>query len=213
VIWWPWLIPPAAYVLGSLSPAYWAGRLHGLDLREHGSKSLGATNAGRVLGGRWFVIVFLLDLGKGLAAVAAARWLPGLDALSGDQRMALALSTAVAVVLGHIFTCFHRFNGGKAVATSLGVLIALAPWVAIGAFIVWLIAWTIGRCCGAKPSDAVGPASVFAAISAPVIHCLDCAAPWRLPELPLTLFISILALVVVIRHHKNIRKLFARAPD
>ena len=68
-----WLLLIPAYLLGSISFAWIAGRLHGLDLREHGSKNLGATNAGRVLGRRWFFLVFALDVGKGLLAVFAAK--------------------------------------------------------------------------------------------------------------------------------------------
>src|SRR4051812_50071457 len=72
---WAWLLVPIAYVLGSVSFAFLAGRLKGIDLREHGSKNLGATNAGRVLGRPWFFAVFTLDLLKGLGAVMAGQWL------------------------------------------------------------------------------------------------------------------------------------------
>ena len=143
MIWWPWLVVPAAYVLGSVSPAYWAGKCKGIDLRDHGSKNLGATNAGRVLGGKWFAIVFTLDVLKGVAAVLCAGAVASFAEFSPDQQQALRLVTAVAVVLGHNFTCFHGFKGGKAVATSLGVLIGLVPWVALYGFAVWFIVWAI----------------------------------------------------------------------
>jgi glycerol-3-phosphate acyltransferase PlsY len=92
-----WLIIPVAYLLGSLSAAYWAARLKGIDLRKHGSGNLGATNAGRVLGGRWFAIVFSADVLKGLAPVAVAHQVPLADEA---QRGWLLVATAAAAVLG-----------------------------------------------------------------------------------------------------------------
>jgi acyl phosphate:glycerol-3-phosphate acyltransferase len=206
----PWLIAPAAYVLGSLSPAYWAGRVNGIDLRKHGSKNLGATNAGRVLGRRWFFIVFALDVAKGWLPVFLAH-LVGARALGADDAQMLMLATAVAAVLGHSFTCFHGFKGGKAVATSLGVLIALAPIVAAIDFAVWIVAWLAGMLLfRAKASNAVGPASVLAAIAAPIARCATTPDPWHRPAAPVTIFILALAILVVVRHRKNIQRLFAR---
>ncbi|MFM2092146.1 MAG: Glycerol-3-phosphate acyltransferase, partial [Planctomycetota bacterium] len=72
MMWLWWLMPLAGYLAGSISFAYWAGRCKGIDLREHGSRNLGATNAGRVLGGRWFAIVFSADVLKGLVPVLVA---------------------------------------------------------------------------------------------------------------------------------------------
>jgi glycerol-3-phosphate acyltransferase PlsY len=206
--WWPWLLPLAAYALGSISFAWIAGRLKGIDLREHGSRNLGATNAGRVLGKRWFFAVFVLDLGKGLVAVRAAMDLPG---LAGDAaHPLLPLACAVAVVLGHVFTCFHGFKGGKAVATSLGVLIALMPDIAAIAFAAWLVAWIAGWALFRLPkSAAVGPASVVAAIVAPTAHLLRARDAWG-TALPTTVFICLLGLLVVIKHRSNLAKLLAR---
>ena len=127
--WWRWLMPLAAYLLGSVSFAWIIGRLHGVDLRHHGSHSLGATNAGRVLGGRWFFVVFALDVAKGWAPVFTADRSLG---RGGDAEMVLVLLVGVAAVLGHIFSCFHRFKGGKAVATVAApivhLLVAERPW-------------------------------------------------------------------------------------
>src|SRR5882724_6812016 len=132
---WPWLMALAAYLLGSVSFAWIAGRLNGIDLREHGSHSLGATNAGRVLGREWFFLVFALDVAKGWAPVYVVD-----HSLGRGGNTVLLLLVGAAAVLGHIFTCIHRFKGGKAVATSLGVLIALLPLVAAISFSVWLLA-------------------------------------------------------------------------
>ena len=123
---WAILAVLGAYLLGSVSFAYFAGKAKGIDLRQHGSGNLGATNAGRVLGMRWFVIVFALDLAKGVVAVLVAKEVERRTGLSWTP-----IAAAAAVVLGHSFTCFHGFKGGKAVATSLGVLAALVWKVAV----------------------------------------------------------------------------------
>src|SRR5882757_5547663 len=166
IIWWPWLMPVAAYLLGSVSFAWIAGRLNGIDLRQHGSHSLGATNAGRVLGREWFFFVFALDVAKGWTPVFVVA-----QSLGHGSDTVLLLLVGAAAVLGHIFTCFHSFKGGKAVATSLGVLIALLPLVAAISFTVWLLAllpqWAVS---GRSRSDSVGPASVVAAVAAPIVH-------------------------------------------
>ena len=213
-----WLLLIPAYLLGSISFAWIAGRLHGLDLREHGSKNLGATNAGRVLGRRWFFLVFALDVGKGLLAVFAAKLAayPHVTdgAAVGERPHAglFVIAVAVAVILGHVFTCFHRFKGGKAVATSLGVLIALMPAVAGIAFAAWLVAWVLGWAVFRLPkAAAVGPASVVAAIVAPSAHLLLRADAWG-AGLPQTVFILLLGLLVVVKHRSNLVKLFTGTP-
>ena len=205
-VWWLWLMPVAAYLVGSVSFAWIAGRLRGTDLRQHGSRSLGATNAGRVLGREWFFVVFALDVAKGWTPVYLVSKFLG----HGDTVFLLLIGAAA--VLGHIFTCFHSFKGGKAVATSLGVLIALLPLVAVISFTIWLLAllaqWAMS---GRSRSDAVGPASVVAAIAAPVVHLVVAERPWSGPELPLTVFILLLSALIVLKHRSNIAKLLGRS--
>ncbi len=204
------LLLPAAYLLGSISFAYLAGRLKGIDLRQHGSCNLGATNAGRVLGGQWFALVFTLDVLKGLAPVLAAHLLATAAELTPGQRTWLLLGTATAAILGHVYTCFHGFKGGKAVATSLGALVALVPWVALAAFGAWLVAWLIcwlGFRLG--KAGSVAPASVVAAIATPVAHLRMTPQPWSAADLPLTVFLLLLATLVVVKHRSNLHKLFS----
>jgi acyl phosphate:glycerol-3-phosphate acyltransferase len=207
-----WLAPLLSYLIGSLSPAWLAGRIHGTDLRQHGSRNLGATNAGRVLGQKWFLIVFALDVTKGWAPVAVTQWiLAHRQGWSPNAAVGLVLAVAAGAVLGHSFTCLHGFRGGKAVATSLGVLIALMPEVAGLSFAVWLVVWLAGWAIArAEKSTAVGPASVAAAVAAPVLHIERASDPWHLPTLALTVFILALATLVVVRHRSNLAKLFRR---
>jgi len=192
-----WLLVPAAYLLGSVSFAFWAGRLNGIDLRQHGSGNLGATNAGRVLGWHWFAVIFTLDLAKGLGPVLLARQ-------SNDHWLPIAVGAAA--VLGHVFTCFHGFRGGKAVATSLGVIIALAPLAAAVTFgcwmIAWLLCWVVLRL---KRSESVGPASIVASLAV-VPGYLATARPWQLPTLG---FLALLAALVLIKHRSNFAKFVA----
>ncbi len=201
-----WFLVPATYLLGSISFAYWAGRINGKDLRKEGSGNLGATNAGRVLGWHWFAAVFVLDIAKGMVPTMFAVWLLTTAMQHqvdiSDLRF-LPISTAAAAVLGHVFTCFHGFKGGKAVATSLGVLIGLAPPAAgmiFGCWLTtWLLVWLILRL---KRSDAVGPASIVAAISG-VPAYLVTASPVLLPTLA---FIALLAALVLLKHRTNFMK-------
>jgi glycerol-3-phosphate acyltransferase PlsY len=202
-----WLLVPLAYFLGAVSFAWFAGKLKGVDLRQHGSGNLGATNAGRVLGTRWFVFVFAGDVLKGLLPVLAAQLLP----CPPEQRSWLLLATGAAAITGHILTCFHGFKGGKAVATSLGVLAALVWPVAASALGVFLIIWLIGwKIAGLGKAGAVGISSVSAATATPIARVLICPEPWSAHEIPITVFLILLAIVVVAKHRSNLQKLFFR---
>jgi acyl phosphate:glycerol-3-phosphate acyltransferase len=123
----------ASYLLGAIPTSYLAGRLfRGIDLREHGSKNLGATNLYRLLGWRFAVPVGLFDMAKG--AIPVLLFAPR---VSSSQLFALACG--LAAVVGHVFSVFVRFRGGKGVATAAGVMLALTP-AALGiAALVWAI--------------------------------------------------------------------------
>ena len=203
-----WLLVPLAYLLGAVSFAWFAGKLKGVDLRQHGSGNLGATNAGRVLGTRWFVFVFAGDVLKGLLPVLAAQLLP----CPPEQRPWLLLATGAAAITGHILTCFHGFKGGKAVATSLGVLAALVWPVAASALGIFIVVWLIGwKVAGLGKAGAVGISSVSAAIATPIARVLICPEPWSAQEIPITVFLILLAVVVVAKHRSNLQKLFTRS--
>jgi glycerol-3-phosphate acyltransferase PlsY len=202
----PWLLLPATYLLGSVSFAWIAGRIRGIDIRQHGSGNLGATNAGRVLGRKWGFAVFVADVLKGLLPVLFALWLVESQGASGS----LPVATAAAAILGHSFTCFHGFKGGKAVATAIGVLTALVHVVAAITFCTWVVTWAI--CFSIfrmSPSAAVAPASVMGALITPFGHLYTYPEPWALLNLPLTIFIILLSALVVVRHRSNIQRLFS----
>ena len=180
----------AAYLLGATPTAYLAGRLaRGIDLREHGSRNLGATNVYRVLGWRWAIPVALVDVAKGAVPVALfARW-AGMDPWG-------AVALGIAAVLGHVFSPYMGFRGGKGVATALGMFLALAPLAVAIALPVWGgILWLTGY---------VSLSSVIAAASFPVWVRLS--QPAALPAF----WASVgLAALIVFSHRANLRRLLA----
>ncbi len=130
----------AAYLIGSVPFGYLAGRLNGIDLREHGSHNIGATNAVRVLGKKWGIPVFICDFLKGFIPLLLMKEHLGGDAtLFGTEQMLWLLGVMFALILGHTFTCFLHFKGGKGVATTGGCLIALSPTVGAVAFGSWFL--------------------------------------------------------------------------
>ncbi len=126
-----------AYGLGCLSAGFYVAHWRGVDLREAGSGSTGARNAGRLLGTRAFVLTFVLDLAKGLAAVLLARLLaPGPWA---------APSAMLLVVAGHVWPAQLRFRGGRGISPAVGALVALSPLLAAVVAIPLLIGWAAAR--------------------------------------------------------------------
>ena len=120
----------AAYLIGSVPFGYLAGRMNGLDLREHGSRNIGATNAVRVLGKKWGIPVFVCDFLKGyLPLLFMAQHLGGDVTTFDAAQMGWFLGVLFALVLGHTFTCYLNFKGGKGVATTGGCLFAVSPIV------------------------------------------------------------------------------------
>lgn len=129
------------YLIGALPFGLLVGRIAGgVDLREHGSGRIGATNALRTVGPAGAVVTFLLDLGKGLLAVLLVGWLYRAGPPGSPPWVAAA--AGIAAVAGHIRSVFIGFKGGRGVATFAGAMLATAPWVAavvlpIGALIIW----------------------------------------------------------------------------
>lgn len=128
-----WLLVLASYFTGAFPTSFLAGRVvRGIDLRQHGSGNLGATNVYRVLGWKAATPVFMIDIFKGFAPTF---YFPRID---GSPAWEWALAYGAAAILGHVFSIYVRFKGGKGVATSAGVFLALAPWAVLTALIVWV---------------------------------------------------------------------------
>lgn len=133
------LLVIAAYLVGSVPTAYWIGKaFFKIDIREHGSKNMGASNTFRVMGPMWGIIVLMIDMGKGIAAVQLAQGVQATDWL-GNEITFWQLIFGLTAVAGHVFPVFAGFRGGKGVATLFGLVLAIQPWIAlisIGAFLV-----------------------------------------------------------------------------
>lgn len=127
-----WALLALSYLVGSTPTSYWVGKgVHGLDLREHGSGNLGATNALRVLGWKSALPVVVVDIVKGWVPAAL---FPGLAGVAFPWSFAFGL----AAILGHMFSVWVGFKGGKGMATSAGVFLALAPMAVGAGFAIWL---------------------------------------------------------------------------
>jgi glycerol-3-phosphate acyltransferase PlsY len=186
----PILLVLLSYILGATPSALWIGqRVHGVDLRKEGSGNLGATNAFRVLGRRAALPVVIADVLKGWIPVAL---FPG---LIPERGFGWTLAFAAAVIVGHVFSFWVGFRGGKGVATSGGVFLALAPTGAFAVLLLWIGSVYL--------TGYVSVSSILAALALPVAVYLT---PHRGGD-ALVLFSSCLAAFVVWAHRKNIGRL------
>lgn len=178
----------AAYLLGATPTSYIAGKLgRGIDLREHGSKNLGATNVYRILGWKYAIPVALFDIAKGAVPVLLAQ-------RSSDAWLPVAVGGAA--VLGHMFSPYVSFKGGKGVATAAGMFLALAPVAVLLAIPVWAIClWLTGY---------VSLSSIIAVLSVPLSVAL------LQPGEPYVFWASVaLVALIIFAHRKNISRLIA----
>lgn len=181
------LVILASYLIGSVPTGFILGSLSGVDIRSEGSGNIGATNVARTLGWVAGVATLLVDTAKGLIPVIFALWLgfgPDLVATAG-----------LAAFLGHVFSVFLRFRGGKGVATALGILVGVTPLVAPVLVASFLVVAGLTR--------RVSMGSLAAAAVCPV-------AVWGLSYAQPYIWLSlILGVLVILRHHDNIRRMLA----
>lgn len=179
-----------AYLLGATPTSYLVARAaRGVDLREFGSKNLGATNLYRLMGWKGAVPVALYDIAKGTVPVLLATRYHAAPAW-------FALFIGLCAVLGHVFSPFVRFRGGKGVATAAGVFVALAPWCVLVALAVWAI---VLKLSGYVSLSSMVAGVAFAA-SAPLIYP-DSRATWAAA--------AVTAVFIVFTHRANLRRLIA----
>jgi glycerol-3-phosphate acyltransferase PlsY len=187
-----------AYLIGSIPFSFLVVKLFaGADIREHGSRNVGATNVARTAGKLPGVIALLLDIGKGWAAVAVVRWITTLPQwpTANQPGFWIALAALVAVV-GHMFPIWLGFHGGKGVATATGAFVALNPYVVLGAVIVFIIILIATR--------FVSLASILSAASIPIFFRYFAHAPfWD------DVFSVAIAILIIAKHHSNIARLVA----
>ena len=197
-----WIIPGiiVSYIIGSIPTAYIFGRiLRGIDIRKFGSGNVGATNALRVLGKGAGITVLAIDILKGFIAVIFIGNFVALKITSISEET-LRVILGLSCILGHNWTIFLGFRGGKGVATTFGVLLGLAikisglGWVVGLMILTWLVVFLVIR--------VVSVASVFAAITLPIYMII-----FRQSHI-LLLLSAILCLFIILRHRSNLKRFF-----
>jgi glycerol-3-phosphate acyltransferase PlsY len=188
-----------AYLLGSLPTGYLAGKyLQGIDIRECGSGSIGATNVLRTLGKTAAIAVLGIDILKGALALILVKFaylLIPTEILPTNWQPWLITATALAAVLGHSKSIWLNFSGGKSVATSLGILLVMSPLVALGTLTAFGIVLAISR--------IVSLSSITGAIAVNLLMIL------LNQPLPYVIFCALAGVYVIVRHRTNIQRLLA----
>jgi acyl phosphate:glycerol-3-phosphate acyltransferase len=184
----------AAYLIGSLPTGYLVARARGIDIREKGSGNIGATNVFRILGKPAGIFVLVVDGLKGYAACAwisdlMLRWFANPE-IAGET---VRITAGIAAILGHNYTCWLRFKGGKGIATSAGVLAALVPAALLIILAIWIIVFALTR--------YVSLASISAAFSLPI-------AAWvTRNHLSVVLVTTAMGALAIYKHRANIHRL------
>lgn len=196
--------PLAAYVVGSIPFGMMIAKAHGVDLRKAGSGNVGATNVGRVIGRKWGYACFLLDLAKGFlpAFIAVMVVRPDAGQSPTPLEQAVWLGAGLGAILGHVFSFWLGFRGGKGVATALGVLLGVWPYFTVAGlctFAVWIAVTLISR--------YVSLGSIVAAVAfLPLFAVFN----WPIGRYwPLVIFGAAMAALIVVRHRGNIGRLIA----
>lgn len=202
------LLIPVGYLIGAIPFGLIVGWIKGVDVRKSGSGNIGATNVGRLLGQRYFWLVFWLDVIKGAIPVAIAGWLL-YDGQRDPTRLGyfMWLLVGAATLLGNLFSVYIGFKGGKGVATSAGITLGIFPYFTLTALLgvaVFLVVLGIWR--------YISLASIVSAGAFPVIYVLlGQWMGWDVfgRQLPLLIFAIAVALLIIWRHRTNIARLRA----
>lgn len=193
------LTAAAAYLLGSIPTGYLVARAKGVDIRTVGSGNIGATNAFRVLGKPAGVFVLAVDALKGWVAVRLVgpmllnQFVPAES--TGNQAVIIALVASIFAVLGHNYTCWLGFKGGKGIATSAGVLTALVPWALLIILTVWIVLFLVTR--------YVSIGSIAASATLPFATWLT-TQDWTL-----TMVTGAMGVLAIYKHKGNIQRLLS----
>jgi len=203
------LLIPIAYLVGAIPFGLVVGLSRGIDVRTAGSGNIGATNVGRLLGKPFFFLVFFLDLLKSLIPMAIASWIVSrIPEAQRDWPLYLVwLLVGFAAVIGHMFSVFLRFKGGKGVATSAGVVIGLYPYFTLAGLVVvgvFLIVFFATR--------YISLGSIIAACAFPLAYfAIGRARGWPVlgDQFPLLIFAIVMGGLIVWKHRTNIARLRA----
>jgi glycerol-3-phosphate acyltransferase PlsY len=180
-----WILILCGYILGSIPFGLFIGKARGIDLRKVGSGNIGATNVQRTLGWTWAGFSFILDFAKGAVPVIIALIL-GLDKWQ-------AAAIGASVVIGHCWSVFLLFKGGKGISTTFAVIVTLDWRIGLGALVLWIIILLLYR--------YVSLASIIGAAMLPFGFYIVTF------DLPLSCIILLISLVTILRHYENIKRL------
>lgn len=185
-----------AYLIGSIPTAVWVSKsIFGIDIRDYGSGNAGATNTFRILGSKWGSLVMLVDVTKGIIATSLYIFIPFY--LTHElARTNFMIALGMVAVLGHVFPVWANFRGGKGVATLLGMTLAIQPIVALICLVVFLISLLSTR--------FVSLSSILAAVAFMLLILFI----FNEKETLYRIFALIVAMMVVITHHKNISRMY-----
>jgi len=187
--WWPVLL---AYIVGATPFGLLIGKMKVIDIREHGSGNIGATNVVRTLGKPVGYSVLVLDILKGIVPVLIAKFVTDLSIVH--------IATAIAAILGHNYTFWLKFKGGKGIATTAGAMAPILPIALIAAVLSWIVLLKVTR--------YVSIASIGAAIAIPVTYAI-CAAVKGTWDLPVLIFALVICFLAIWKHRANIKRLAA----
>ena len=194
-----------AYLLGSIPWGLLLGKMKGIDIREHGSKNIGATNTGRVLGRRYAIYAYLLDMLKGAFIVFLFRFkiIP--------ERFCLIspLIYGLAAALGHTFSVYLKFHGGKAVATGGGVIFGYCPWLLPVGLIVFFLTTYLSKYVSAGSLVAATFALVITIVLAIIGY--DPFIPEFKYDFYFPLVTAVIYIVIIIRHQANIKRIIHKS--
>lgn len=185
-----------AYLIGSFPSALWFGKLfHGIDIRNYGSHNAGATNTFRVLGKKLGWLVLFCDISKGVLCACLPFFFKDYFMGFKDEELILQLITGFTSVIGHVFPIYAGFRGGKGVATSLGIIFGINPLGALFCLFIFLAVFLTFR--------FVSLGAITASITLPFVSYYILKEDQRI----MIIFTILLALLVIVAHRKNIKRL------
>lgn len=189
-----------AYLLGAIPFGLIIANTQGVDLRNSGSKNIGATNVFRCVGAKWGILAFVCDMLKGLGGVFCATLigfvLPKDTVLAPESLLLLKVLSGTAAMLGHIFPIYLKFKGGKGISTALGLLFGVAPLAACIGFGGWIVCFVLSRYVSL--ASCLAAVIVGACMWTSLYCCMPC---WY------KILITTLAVLAILKHVKNIIRL------
>jgi acyl phosphate:glycerol-3-phosphate acyltransferase len=185
-----WLYILMGYVIGATPFGLIVAKLKGIDIRQHGSGNIGATNVLRTLGKPIGITVLVLDILKGMIPVAISMWL--------TDNTVIHVATAIATILGHNYTFWLKFKGGKGIATTAGAMVFLIPIPSLFSIASWILFYKITR--------YVSVGSIAAALAIPICALIQAVATGKW-DWPILAFCLVVCLLAIWKHRGNIRRL------